>query len=328
MKKRSIIYYVAALLVTMATSCVKVIDKFNSNNLTGQFNAAGPKYLTADVTVNGKDSIQFSYTGTATKPIAYVQLQKNGTFVTSDSIKTGDRMSFSINKKLIADTAAGSYIYKVVAYDANSIYIGSSTTITVTTTPDFYYYTNRKLFAPDTTSKSNPCYINLATGTTYSYNDVTSGNLSAKVDLGYFFNTDIINTGTVAAPVLTPVGHTFYAPSSTPTASQRTFYDVSTWTKNATQISIASTPTFATLLSGGGLKTGATAALKAATNLSMPTYTPGVGVQSPAFKPIVAGNIIYFKTAAGKYGAINIIYINQGNPTPKTYVLFDYKIQR
>lgn len=327
MKRNLIILCTIILIAALATSCVKVIPKFNSNTITVAFNAPGPLYLTADKTVNGKDSIQFSYSVTCPTPMTNVTLVKNGTAIYSDSVKTADRLTFSGIKKIVADTAGGQYIYQVVARDNNGIYLGASNPIIVTVSPDFYNYVSRRLYAPDSTAKTNPCFINLATGTTYSYSDVNAANNSAQIDLGYFFNTDTVNTNTLAAPVKTAVGHTFYALSSTPVTGQRAFYDLSSWTKNATQINVATTPTFASLLSGGGLKSAGLTNLKTSYG-SLPTYTPGLGVQSPAFKPIVAGSVIFFKTAAGKYGAINILYVNQNNATHTTYVNFDYKIQR
>jgi hypothetical protein len=326
MKRNLIIYCVALFAAALSAGCVKVIPKFNSNNITVTFNAPTATYLTANKTVNGKDSLDFSYTVTSSSPMTNVTLVKNGTPVYSDSVKTPGHFTFSGVKKFLADTAAGQYAFQVFARDANNIYIGSSSTITVTVNPDFYFYVSRRLYVPDSTNKTNPCFINLATGTTYSYSDVTAANNSANIDLGYFFSTDTVNTGTAAAPVKTAVGHTFYAPSSTPVTGQRAFYDLSNWTKNATQIAIGTSPTFATLLSGGGLKSAGLANLKTPVS-SLPTYTPGLGVQSPAFKPIAAGSVIFFKTAAGKYGAINVLYVNQNNATHSTYVNFDYKIQ-
>ena len=325
MKRNLIIFCTVILLAALAAGCVKVIPKFNSNTITVTFNAPGPVYLTANKTVNVKDSLDFSYSVTSPTPMTNVTLVKNGTPIYSDSVKTSGQLTFSGVKKFLADSAAGQYVYQVVARDNDGIYLGASAPIVVTVTPDFFNYVSRRLYVPDSTSKTNPCFINLATGTTYSYSDVTAAGNSAQIDLGYFFSTDTVNTGTVAAPVKVAVGHTFYAPSSTPVTGQCNFYDLSTWTKNATILSVATSPTFASLLSGGGLKAAGLTNLK--TNYgSVPVYTPGLQPQS-GFKPIIAGSVIFFKTAAGKYGAINILYVNQNNATHTTYVNFDYKIQ-
>lgn len=329
MKKQSIIYYLALLLAVAVTSCAKVEPKFNSNNLTVTFNAPTATYLTADKTVNAKDSLDFSYSGSCTNPITYVTLTKNDTEVGRDSIKTGDRTSFSnLVKKMVADTIPGNYVYKVVARDKDNIYLGSSDPIIVTVTSNFNFYTNRRLYVPDSTAKTSPCFINLATGTTYSYTDVMSGNLSAQVDMGYFFSTDSVNTATsaTATRIKTTVGHTFYSPNSTPATGQRAFYDLSSWTKNATQLNIATSPSFASLNSSGALKAAGLTNLK--TNYSsVPNYSLWPTPQS-SFKGIATASLIFFKTAAGKYGVINITYISSSGPGKGGYVNFDYKIQQ
>jgi len=331
MKRNLMIFCSAILIAALAAGCVKVIPKFDSNTIAVTFNAPTAIFLTADRTVNPKDSIAFSYSVSSPTPMANVYLYKNGTPVYSDSVKTSGQLTFSGIRKFVADSAAGQYQFQVVAKDAQGIYLGSSNSIIVTVTSDFYNYVGRRLYVPDTTTKTNPCFINLATGTTYSYNDVVNGNNSAQVDLGLFFNTDTVNTSSsTTSPVKTPVGISFYAPGTANTVSpnQRKFYDFSTWTtKNATLINIATTPTYASLLSGGGLKSAGVTNLK--TNYgNVPNYTALTPTSQTSFKAIAAGSLIFFKTVAGKYGVININYVNQTNATRGTYVNFDYKIQK
>jgi len=330
MKKNIILVCALAMLVSMLASCFKNTDIPNFNTITVTFANSGPKFITSDVTVNPKDSIQFNYTVTSPTRMRFVYLQKNGNTIATDTMKAGTYQSFSTIKKLVADTAAGPFTYQVVAKDSAGVYMGGSSTITVTTTPDFNYYINRSLFVPDTTSKTNPCYINLANGKLYSYKDVSANVTSTSnlIDLGYYFNTDTI----FVKKVKTAVGHTIYALNITPPLpSQISFYDISTWTQNATQIKVASTPTFASLLSGGGIKAGGILNLKTGAVNSLPTYTKNLTVNqtgNDSFAPLVSGNVIWVKTIGGKYAAIQIDYINQNSAAHGTFMTVDVKIQK
>lgn len=306
MKKKSIILYAAALLVVLATSCVKVIDKFNSNNLTVTFNAPTATYLTADKTVNGKDSLDFSYSGTCTQPITYVTLTKNDNEVGRDSIKTGNRMSFSnLVKKFVADTIPGNYVYKVVARDNQGVYLGSSTPIIVTVTADFMYYTNQRIYVPDTTAMTNKTYYNVATQTSYSYSNITGGVNSNLIDFGYFWDPTIAS-GT------TPKGNTLYNLNLTPVPSAITMYNTAAFTKNATQFKVITSPTWANLNSGAILRAQGKAAFATASANSVSS--------------LAAGSVVLFKTAAGKYGAINVTFVNGGSPYKSTYMNFEMKL--
>jgi len=331
MKKKSIIYYAALLLVLLATSCVKVQPKFNSNNLTVTFNAPTATYLTADKTVNGKDSLDFSYSGSCTSPITYVTLTKNDTEIGRDSIKTGDRMSFSnLIKKIVADTIPGNYVYKVVARDQDAVYLGASNPITVTVNSNFYYYTNRQMFVPDTTAKTNPCYYSSSLNSSFSYTSSGATN-SAAIDFGFFFNTDSVYA-TKAKPATGVVGPTIYALNLTPTPSQISFNDISTWTKNATMLKVSGSPSFASLTSGGAIKQGVITNLKSgATNRVPVVTTTGTGTGTggtrvDSYTALAAGNIIWFETADGRYGAISITYLNLNGAAKTTYMNFEVKL--
>lgn len=328
MKRNLIIFCSIILIATLAVSCVKVIPKFNSNTIAVTFNAPTAVYLTANKTVNVKDSLDFSYSVSCPTPMTNVTLVKNGTAIYSDSVKTSDRLTFAGVKKFLADSAAGQYVYQVVARDNDGIYLGASAPIVVTVTPDFMYFVGRRLYVPDSTSKTNPCFINLATGTTYSYSDVTAAGNSAQIDLGFFFSTDTVNTATSGSTITkSVVGPTFYAPSSTPVAGQRAVNDLSTWTKSATLLNdIYSGATFANLISGGGLNVYGANAIKTSFG-SVPNYNLYPATQASAtYKLIQTGSLIYFKTVAGKYGVINVTYISATNASHGTYINFDYKI--
>lgn len=330
MKKNIFLVCMSVMLISMLAGCSKNAAIPNFNTIAVTFNNAGPKYVTSDITVNPKDSIQFSYTVTSPTRMQYVYLMKNGSAVASDTLKTGSKLSFTAIKKLVADTAAGPFTYQVVARDTAGVYLGGSGPITVTTTADFNYYINRTLFVPDTTNKTNPCYIDLADGKVFSYKDVSANvtTNSSLIDLGYYFNTDSI----YVKKVKTVVGHTIYALNITPPLpSQISFYDISTWTQNATQIKIAAAPTFASLLSGGGIKAGGILNLKTGASNNFPSYVKnGTMTQTvnDSFVPLASGNVIWVKTVGGKYAAIQIDYINQNSAVHGTFMTVDVKIQK
>jgi len=311
MKKRLIIFYSAIILATLATSCVKVIDKFNSNNLTVTFNNQGSLFLTGDKTVNPKDSIKFSYSVVCTQPMSYLTLTKNDTEIARDSVKTGDRTTISnLVKKFVADTIPGQYIYKVVARDNTGIYLGASDPIIVTITSDFNYYTNKRIYVPDTTAKTNKTYFNLTTETAYSYSDIIANKNSDQIDLGFYWDPAIAS-GT------TPKGISLYNLGSSFATSTVSFYDISTFTKNLTaMVKYSGSTSWLNFNSGGFIKAQCATALKT------------IGTSNYYLSGLAAGNIILFKTASGKYGALNILYVSQSSAGPGTYINFEVKMPK
>jgi len=310
----------------MLNGCSKNSTIPNFNTITVNFLNSGPKYITTDVTVNPKDSIQFSYSVASPTRMQYVYLVKNGTVIASDTLKTGTKLSFNTVKKLVADTAAGPFTYAVIARDTTGYYLGTSKTITVTTTPDFIYYINRTLFVPDTVAKTNTSYFSSVTGNVLSYTGSGVAN-SGSIDFGYYYNPDSAQTAGVKK---TPFGHFLYALNVSPTPNPIAFYDISSWTKNPTTFKVSATPTFASVLSGGGIKAGGITNLKTGATSSVPAVTTTIasGKQTDAFTPLASGNVIWFKTAAGKYGVIQIDYINQNSAAKGTFMTIDVKMQK
>jgi len=205
---------------------------------------------------------------------------------------------------MVADTIPGNYVYKVVARDQDNIYLGSSTPITVTVSSNMTYVTNNRIYVPDTTAMTNNTYFNIATQTSYSYSGITAAN-SNLIDFGYFWDPTIAS-GT------TPKGHTIYNLNLSPVPSAIAMYNTSAFTKNATQFKLITSPTWVNLNSGGILKAqGATAFKTASAN---------------SISALAAGNIVLFKTAAGKYGAILVTYVSGGSAYATTYMNFDVKI--
>jgi len=310
MKKNYIYILVGLSLVTLLSACLKKIEKFNSNTISVDFAKPGPKFLIADVTVNPKDSIQFSYTVNCPTPMSYVTVTENDVEIARDSVKTGDMKTFSSVKKFVADSAAGVYTYKIVARNSAGVYLGSSMPIVVTVTPDFNYYTNLRLYVPDSTAKKNLTYFNLSSHTGFSYSDVVSKGNSNQIDIGYYFDTDsiVVNKKNQAK------GHTIYNLNISPVPNNLAIYDISNFTRNLTLMKVASSPTWVKITSAGILRATGQAQLK--------------GNLPNSISSLAVGNIIFFKTAAGKYGALLITYFSQNTAGPGTYMNFEEKIEK
>jgi hypothetical protein len=322
-KYKLIITLWIATLFIFTVGCVKKIDIPQTNNVEVTLANSGAKFVTSNITVNPKDSVFFDFTITSSKDMKFVGIQKNPTnliaFIAKDTLTTSNKNSFSAIKKFAADSAAGVYTYKIVALDAQGYYIGSKD-IVITVTSDFVYFSTRILQMPDSTSKTNKCYFSSSNTVvqTFSYSDGASN--SGSIDFGYFYDTTKILAGSPL--VLTDKGHTIYALNNTVTPFLP--YDISTWTKNATALKLSTTVTFASLTSGGALRTAGIAALTtgAATRVST-TDRPVASIASH-----LTGAVILFKTVAGKYGALTINYTNHNRGFPDSYINVDVKVQK
>jgi hypothetical protein len=309
------------LLLIFVVSCVKKIDIPETNNVEVTLANSGAKFVTTNITVNPKDSIFFDFTITSSKDMKFVGIQKNATnliaFIAKDTLSTINKNSFSAVKKFAADSAAGIYNYKIVALDALGYYVGSKEII-VTVTSDFDYFSARLLQMPDSINKTNKCYFSTTStgGQTFSYSNGASN--SASIDFGYFYDTTKVLIGTV----LTEKGHTIYSLNNTITPFLP--YDLSSWTKNATLLKLSTTVTFASLTSGGALRTAGIAALTtgAVTRVSS-TDRPTASIPSH-----LTGAVILFKTVNGKYGAFTVNYTNHNRGFADSYMNVDVKVQK
>ena len=307
----------SVLLVVFFAACHKKVDPVDGSFATVVLKNEGAKFVTDNVTVNPKDSLYFSFTITSEKNMKYVSIQRDPVnqtaFLVRDTLNASNAHSYTTVKRLAAPDTAGSFVYRIVAHDAVGTYIGHKD-IVITVTPDFYYYPERTLYAPDSTAKTNKCYYSTNGGVVYSYADGSSK--SASIDFAYFYDTTKVSG--------TPLGHTIYALNSTGNFGG---YDISGWTKNATIFKkLASgtpNPTFAQVQSAGFLRTAGTTQLASGTT----TKVTGLSTTSPA-------NTVYFKTAAGKFGMILITFTSAatnaaGGVDPSaTYIKIDVKVEK
>ncbi len=296
------------LLAAFFTACEKKVDPVDGNNATVSLKDDGTKFVIGDLTINPGDSLFFSFTINTARPMKYVGIQKNPVnqtaFVSRDTLAT-EQSSYTAVKKIKADTANGSYVYRIVAHDFRGNYIGARDII-VTINPNFYYYTYRFLQVPDTTAKTNTCYMSASQGKVFSY--TTGAANSAAIDFGIMYDT------TFAASSSATDDLRFCLYSLNAPQGQIPFNDITSWTKNNTIMKKATSPAFNTLLSAGSLRTACN------TNLASGTSTK--------VTQLVSGNMVYFRTAAGKNGCMLISFTNGSSPAMSSYVNVDVKIER
>jgi hypothetical protein len=296
------------LLIVLFSACVKKVDPVDTNNATVEL-TSGTKYVTEDITVNPKDSIFFGFTIRSNRHMKYVSIQKNPVnqtaFLVRDTLTEANKNSYSATKKFMADSANGSYMYRIVAHDVSGNYIGSKDVIVVVN-PDFNFYSYRFLYVPDTTAKVNTAYMSARNGNVYSY--TTGAASSADIDFGFFYDT----TGAASTSTTDDFRFSLYA--LTAIQPQLSFYDITSWTKNATIMKKATTPAFNTLTSAGALRSAAVTNLA---TLALPKVTQ-----------LVAGNLVFFRTASGKAGCLQVNFASGSSPAKESYINVDVKIEK
>lgn len=299
----------SVIAMFLLNACEKKTVPVDINNATIVFNNSGGKYVTENVTVNPKDSLFFSFTVTSAKDMKYVSIQKNPVnqtaFLVRDTLNAANKNSYTVTKKFAADSTNGDFLYRIVAHDSAGVYIGSKD-ITVTVKADFNYFTFRVLQVPDTTAKTNTCYMAAITGTVYNY--TTAAANSAQIDFGLYYDT----TGTSTTSTTDDVKFSVYALSAP--QAQLSYYDISTWTKNATIMKKAAAPAFNTLQSA--------AALKAAGVTNLASGTSG------KITALVSGNLVFFKTVTGKVGCMQVNYTEGSSPAKESFISVDVKIEK
>jgi hypothetical protein len=317
MKLTSLKYIMAVgALVALGYGCEKKVDPIDDFGVTVEFNSSNPKSLTEDIELNPKDSIYIDFTLTSEKEMAYVEIQKNGVRIDTFAV-SGGKSSFSAIKGYRVDSLAGDYSYRVLARNNRAEFLGDGgKLLTVTVKPDFIFWSYRIMAVPDTIERVNKCYYSISTGEAFNYNEAATR--SASIDFGYYYDT------TTATPITNPItklGHTFYALNAPQT--QINFYDISTWTKNAT--------VFKMMPNSGSLAVNFVSGLTSAgaiNTLIKGNMTSGTVTKINKIVATSPNNVIGFKTAAGKYGAILFRYANQGSDAKNTVIEVDVKVQK
>ena len=296
-------YIIGLFAITVLISaCEKKAGPIDDFKVQVEFKS-GPKNLTGDITANPKDSIYLDFTITSPTDMSYVEIQRNGTRVDTFRL-SADKRSFSLRKGYQVDSSAGDYRYRVVARDNRAVFMGDGDKeFTVTVVPDFDFWSYRVLAVPDTTAKTNKSYYSTKDGKTYSYSEGAA--VSGSIDFGYYYDTTTANK------------HTFYALNVA--QPQLNFYDISSWTKNATIFKKMPTSVnfVSNLRSAGAINT-----------LIKNNMTSGTASKVTTLSTSAGNNVIGFRTATGKYGAILVRFINRDSPANGTVIEVDVKVQK
>jgi len=290
-------------LTVLFSACQKKADPIDNFQVQVEYRT-GPKNLTGDIVANPKDSIYLDFTITSPTDMSYVEIQRNGTRIDTFRLNASNNRSFTMRKGYQVDSSAGDYRYRVVGRDSRAIFMGDGgKEFNVTVTPDFNFWSYRILAVPDTTAKTNKCYYSTRDGKTYSYTEGAAA--SATIDFGYYYDTTTANK------------HTFYALSTA--QPQLSFYDIASWTKNATIFKkMPSSVNFVSNLRSAG----------AINTLIKNNMTSGTAAKVTALATSAGNNVIGFKTADGKYGAILVRFISQDSPAKGTTIEVDVKVQK
>lgn len=319
MKKYIIGLFVLSMIFT---ACEKKVDPVDTFYVSVEYKKEFAKDLIGDIEVNPKDSIYLNFTITSLYDMSYVEIQRNGVRIDTFRLSnTADKKTFTGFKKYMVDSTAGSYRYRVVARDNKAVFMGDGgKEFNVTVKPDFDFWSYRILQVPDTVAKTNKCYYSTKDGKIYSYSDGAA--VSSSIDFGYFFDT----TGRASTVTTDDSTNCIYALNTAPSRlAPVSFYDISSWTKNATLLKkMPNSVNFVTgLTSAGAIQRLIGGNMTSGTSSKVTFVSASAGSVTSA-----VNNVIGFRTAAGKFGAILIRYVKGNSPNKETQIEVDVKVQK
>lgn len=317
------------LLVMLSFSCKKeaenIFTMFKGVKVT--FENRGPHAIVEDAVVNDGDSVNIYFTITSEDQDMFevVVDSTEGTGNVGNrkiALKENERHSYSgvIRHKMKRD---GKTTFRIYALNNENIFIGDGyTSITVEGRPSYTHLANRKIYTHVTrveegqsidegvVTGERKTFLSLTTGETFNYEEAAAN--SGKVDFGIYRLTDYSETN---------YGMPVYNLYSTNVAENPLpELDMSGWEKRNTLFSAPITGASATyireLVSGSMIQQRAEAV-----NVNL-THTE-ISETGRAFSP---GNMFYFLTPEGKYGAI---YVNQlSTDEVGVYLSVGVKIQK
>lgn len=301
----------------IATSCKKesenIFNMFTDVSVT--FHGDDPLSVTDYKLVNDGDVVYIDYTITSAKEDMYyivveksegsrTEPQRTSTSITDETKRR--EYSGRVTLTMLRD---GKTSYRIYPMNKKNYYMGDGgKSVTIEVRPSYIHYPNRRLYTPDTATRVAPCYFSIQRGEVFSY---TSGKEnSADIDFG-LYRTWTINTTTNTVEYR----YNIYALNVTP--NPLGVYDISTWQKKATLFKSPASGGLTifntTLVSAKSIETAAKAG--SAINLKQTTTN------------LASGNLIYFLTAEGKYGAIYINSLTK-DLEEKPYLDISVKVQK
>ena len=313
MKTKNIIKGLSLLFAVLAFgSCKKesenIFTMFKDVKVT--FEDRGPYAITEDAVVNDGDSVNIYYTITSPNQamfqVAVDSTQGNGVVATRKiNLDESQRHEYSgvIRMKMQRD---GKTTFRVYGLSEDNIFLGDGyTSITVEEKASYIYLTNRKVYphvielpegsgsiADGKMTGERKSFFSLATGESFNYEEATAN--SDKIDFGIYFKIDTRETN------YGDLVYNLYSPSTSENPLPE--LDMSGWTKRNTLFSApieAAQPTFVNDLSSSSK------IQEKAEAVDISLTQSAISESGKAFSP---GNMYYFLTPEGKYGAI---YISQ-----------------
>lgn len=305
-----------ALLGGCKPEAENIYNMFDEVHVT--FHGDHPLSVTDYKLVNDGDSAYVDYTISSDNEDMYSIVEERvGTANGSEArleMQIGEqfRRSYTGRIKLKMERD-GKNSFRVFARDRVGTYMGDGyKKVTIEGAPSFMVYQTRRVFAPDTLDKVRPAFFSLATGESFSYTD--GSQHTDKIDLGIWRRV-LINEQTKVQTIT----YNYY--SLTAPSIPWTIYDISGWTnKRATQFSNpvkGATNIFIQQLSSGSIiETRAKAAGLAVRATNYSATADG----------LAAGNVVYFLTPEGKYGAMLVNQVTE-DLDKRPYLSVSVKIQ-
>ena len=299
------------LLLTLLFACKKegdnVFNMFDDVSITYHNNS--PYSITGYKEVNDGDSVFIDFTiKSPNRDMYQVWLLETGTENASMKIPITDdsqRREFSHVIKLKADKRAGKTSYRVFPVDKDLVYMGDGhKQVTIDVRPNYTFLTERYAYSPDS-QKVKKCFFSLSTGEAFSYSEGKQNE--AKID----FVVDTILVPRPNTPNTYEIKTVMYALDA-PDSPLYSFYDLSSWNKRNT--------VFSTAVNAGttftNFKTGSQ--IRAAAEKAKPDKKGPIEIKT--------GQLVYFKTHEGKYGALKIETITFSHHQNGLYFEFQIKM--
>lgn len=300
MKNIQFIRLIALFLIgsTISVSCVKEQENiFNMfDDLSVEFIDKGGFSITQDAILNDGDSAYIYFNVSSQEDMTKISVDStlgNGQIGKREIIlKQDEKNSYSglIKHKMKRD---GKITFRVYAYNRVNEYIGDGyKSITLEGRPSYINLPNRQIYAPQEGDNSRKSFYSILNGAAYDF--ATGKANSSNIDFGIYELKDTRPTH------INRSSYNLY--SIAVDENPNPTLDISDWNKRTTLFSApitSSASTFTNVLVSSSMIE--TEAKKRTINLTKTAITD-------SDKGLAAGNMVYFLTPEGKYGAL---YVNQ-----------------
>lgn len=321
---------IAALTTLVLLSCKKegenIFNMFNDVEIT--LHDKDKTSITGYKEVMDGDSVTIDFTVTSKKEMyAFCLLEVGQATPVRTELKPTERTSYSGVFKMKV-TKSGKTSYRIYPLDRMGFYMGDGgILITIDVVTNISFFNERILRPGDALNKTKPCFMSLATGELFSYDDIAANtSLSSKIDFGVYsvFVPEVPATGSTAA---VPEYYRYYLYSLSKTPSPFPAYDLSGWSKRTTVFSNRLTTGSTDFDKVTGGSTLATLAAKVTIDQSGPIEIANSAPSAGAPVAAIGNSYLYFKTPEGKYGALYMSSAGNNYQTGR-YLTFQIKVQK